>query len=176
VPSNANHPPSGPPARPAPAGRSRLWRLAVLGAVVVAVALILIVKSRETTGQVQNAPGQVLAPRAVSAHAGAAAVTAARLPRLVDLGADRCIPCKAMAPILAVLRTENAGRLDVQFIDVWKDPSAGEPYRVFAIPTQIFYAPSGEELFRHEGFFSKEDILAAWKRLGYEFGATPPRE
>ena len=34
-----------------------------------------------------------------------------RLPRLVDLGADRCIPCKAMAPILVELRTEYAGRM-----------------------------------------------------------------
>jgi thioredoxin 1 len=34
------------------------------------------------------------------------------------------------------------------------------------IPTQIFYDASGEELFRHTGFFSKEYILAKWKELG----------
>ena len=27
-------------------------------------------------------------------------------------------------------------------------------------------AGAGKELFRHEGFFSKEDILATWKELG----------
>jgi thioredoxin 1 len=34
------------------------------------------------------------------------------------------------------------------------------------IPTQIFFDADGKELFRHEGFFSKEDILAKWKEFG----------
>jgi thioredoxin 1 len=34
------------------------------------------------------------------------------------------------------------------------------------IPTQIFYDAAGRELFRHEGFFGKDDILAKWKELG----------
>ncbi len=99
------------------------------------------------------------------------------LPRLVDLGADRCIPCKAMAPILVELRQEYAGRMQVDFIDVWKDPSAGDPYDIYAIPTQIFFDERGRELTRHQGFLSKEDILATWKRVGYDFAkpgqATP---
>ena len=102
----------------------------------------------------------------------------AGIPRLVDLGADTCIPCKAMAPILVELRTEYAGRLQVDFIDVWKNPSAGDPYNIYAIPTQIFFDGNGKELTRHEGFNSKADILATWKRFGYDFistGAPTPR-
>jgi hypothetical protein len=30
----------------------------------------------------------------------------------------------------------------------------------------IFYAADGRELSRHEGFMSREDILAHWKELG----------
>lgn len=89
-----------------------------------------------------------------------------RLPRLVDLGAGKCIPCKAMAPILEGLKTEYAGRMDVQFIDVWKDPDAGKAYGVKIIPTQIFYAADGRELARHQGFMDKDAILAQWKALG----------
>ena len=92
------------------------------------------------------------------------------LPRLVDLGAKMCIPCKMMAPILEELKEEYAGRLQVDFIDVWKNPAAGTQYGIRLIPTQIFFAPDGKELWRHEGFLSKEDILAKWKELGYEFG------
>ena len=88
------------------------------------------------------------------------------LPRLVDLGAGKCIPCKMMAPILEELKEEYAGSLEVEFIDVWQDPSAGDKYGIQMIPTQIFYDASGKELFRHEGFFAKEDILAKWKELG----------
>ena len=78
-------------------------------------------------------------------------------PRLVDLGADKCIPCKMMAPILAELAKEYAGRLDVVFIDVWKNSDAGKQHGISIIPTQIFYDASGKERFRHEVFYSKQD-------------------
>lgn len=45
-------------------------------------------------------------------------------------------------------------------------------YSIRVIPTQIFFDSHGTELFRHEGFFSREDILAAWERRGYTFTAN----
>jgi thioredoxin 1 len=95
----------------------------------------------------------------------------APLPRLVDLGADKCIPCKMMAPILDELAAEYKGQMEVVFIDVWKDRAAGEKYGIRAIPTQIFYSADGKELFRHTGFYPKADILAKWKELGVELNA-----
>jgi len=96
------------------------------------------------------------------------AETTANLPRLVDLGAGKCIPCKMMAPILEELKREYAGALRVVFLDVWENPNAGKEYGIRLIPTQIFYDSTGRELFRHEGFFSKEDILSKWKELGID--------
>jgi thioredoxin 1 len=96
------------------------------------------------------------------------AAESTKLPKLVDLGADKCIPCKAMAPILKDLKTEYAGRMDVEFIDVWKSPDAGKAHKIKLIPTQIFFDASGKERFRHEGFFGKEDILGKWKELGVD--------
>ena len=90
------------------------------------------------------------------------------MPRLVDVGAKTCIPCKLMAPILEELKTEYAGRLQVDFLDVSINPEFAGQYEVTIIPTQIFFDASGKELFRHEGFLSKEDILAKWKELGFE--------
>jgi len=83
---------------------------------------------------------------------------AAGIPRLVDLGADACIPCRKLAPILEELRQEYRGRLEVVFIDVWKDPAAKEPYDIRLIPTQILFDAKGNELWRHEGFISKQDL------------------
>jgi thioredoxin 1 len=114
----------------------------------------------------------IVATMLVSA-ASAAPASKAKLPRLVDLGADKCIPCKLMAPILKELKTEYAGRMDVEFIDVWKTPDAGKPYKIKLIPTQIFFDASGKELFRHEGFFGKEDILKKWKELGVDLQSKP---
>lgn len=91
------------------------------------------------------------------------------LPRLVDVGADKCIPCIKMAPILDQLREDFAGRFEVKFVDAWKSREEAASYGVQVIPTQIFYAADGQELFRHMGFYGREDILNRWRELGYEF-------
>ncbi len=88
------------------------------------------------------------------------------LPRLVDLGADKCIPCKMMAPILEGLAKDYKGKLTVEVIDVWKDRKAAEKYKIKSIPTQVFYDQDGKEFSRHIGFFSKEDILATFEKQG----------
>lgn len=97
----------------------------------------------------------------------------AKLPKLVDLGAGKCVPCKLMEPVLEELRQKCAGRLEVIFVDVGKDPDAGKPYGIRVIPTQIFYDACGKELFRHEGFFPKEEILAKYRELGVDLGVEP---
>ena len=130
-------------------------RLLAVGALAVVVMVVLALKGSDKNETVEP----VAAP--------APAVVPAALPRLVDLGADKCVPCKMMAPILDQLRVDYEGRLRVDFIDVWKSPAAGEPSGIKLIPTQVFLAPDGRELFRHEGFISREDILAKWRELGY---------
>ena len=105
-------------------------------------------------------------------NSDSAKATTQKLPRLVDLGATKCVPCKMMAPILEELKKEYAGRMLVEFIDVWQTPEAGKEYGVRMIPTQIFYKAGGKEIFRHEGFFAKEDILAKWKELGVDMTST----
>lgn len=118
------------------------------------VAALLVVIAKEA------AAGEMAPPANTNTPARA------KLPRLVDLGADKCIPCKKMAPILKELKTEYAGQMEVDFIDVWKKPDAAKPYKLLLIPTQIFYDANGKELFRHEGFYGKADILTKWKELG----------
>jgi thioredoxin 1 len=143
-----------------------LKNLAIVAAVVVAAGIVFALK------QNQNEPAAsapAVAAESVSAEAGAP--QAAALPRLVDLGADKCIPCKMMAPILDELKAAYAGQFEVEFLDVWKNPDAGKTYGIRSIPTQIFIDAGGQELFRHEGFFPKEDILAKWKELGVELAA-----
>ena len=98
------------------------------------------------------------------------------IPRLVDVGADKCIPCIMMAPILEELKKEYAGVLIVEFVDVWKNPDAGRRYGIRAIPTQIFYDTSGKELYRHMGFMSKGAILKTFKSLGIDLKPSSPQK
>jgi len=106
----------------------------------------------------------------LSLHAADPAATAPKvmLPRLVDLGAGKCIPCKMMKPVLDELTRDYAGQFEVVFVDVWERHEEGARYGIRLIPTQIFYGADGKELARHEGFFAKKDILAKWKELGVE--------
>jgi thioredoxin 1 len=133
----------------------------------LAVAGVLIVKNSPKK-EVPTTPVASISPSAVQSNSTNAVAQENARPRLVDLGAGKCIPCKMMAPILDDLKKTLAGKLDVQFIDVWQNPDEGKKYGVNVIPTQIFYDAQGKELFRHEGFFGKEDILAKWKDLGIE--------
>jgi thioredoxin 1 len=78
----------------------------------------------------------------------------------VELGSDKCIPCKQMKPVMKAVETKYGSQLKVIFYDVWtKDQKkyAGI-YKIKLIPTQVFLDENGNEFFRHEGFFPEEEI------------------
>ena len=77
---------------------------------------------------------------------------------MVDLGADKCVPCKLMAPIIDKLAVEYRGKAAIVFIDVWKNPEQAKKYGIRTIPTQIFYEENGKERYRHVGFMSEKEI------------------
>ena len=141
---------------------SSLSRILIVAALTIAVGAVIYVKQRPL-------PEPSSASVNVQAAVGKPANTPASLPRLVDLGSDKCQSCLAMVPVLEALTSEYEGRLEVLFIDVWKEPGEADRYSIQLIPTQIFFDSGGNELFRHEGFFSKEEILAKWKDLGFKF-------
>jgi len=101
-------------------------------------------------------------------------VSGVKIPALVDVGSKQCIPCKLMEPFLEELRTEYAGILRVEFIDVQVDPVRATKLGVRGIPTQIFHAASGKERHRHMGYITKEEILTAFKKLGIELVKKGP--
>lgn len=89
-------------------------------------------------------------------------------PMLVDLGASTCIPCKQMVPVLAEVTKMYEGKVVVNIIDVYENPQETNKYKISVIPTQIFLGIDGKEVFRHEGFFSTEDIVKVFKDMGIE--------
>jgi thioredoxin 1 len=146
------------------------WKILIVVALASVVAVVVATKNRPT--DMGATPQQGTAPALEAAKGGEVAADstpAMKLPRLLDLGAKKCIPCKLMVPVLEELATEYKGRLEVGFIDVWENPDAAEKLGIQSIPTQIFYSADGEELFRHEGFYSKVDILAKFKEKGMTF-------
>jgi thioredoxin 1 len=86
----------------------------------------------------------------------------------LELGADRCIPCKQMQPIMKEIAAMFPDRVQVIFYDVWKDPKPAMKYRVQLIPTQVFLDQKGQEIARHVGLFPKDEILPLLKKHGIQ--------
>ncbi len=141
-----------------------MWKF-LIAAVVIGVALAAVVWQQRTGSQPSGADDV----RASSGTMDESRASYGPLPCLVEFSAGDCGPCKTMEPILDELTGEYEGRLRIETIDIWKQPTAGEEHNIHMYPTQIFYDAMGNELFRHEGFFAKEDILAQWKELGHDF-------
>ena len=120
------------------------------------------------------------------------ALTAYKLPIIVDFGADSCIPCKEMAPVLKTINTAMRGKAIVKFVDVWKHGDAAKNFPIQVIPTQVLvnadgtpYVPSdsmkdsgieftlyssretNEHVFTvHQGGLTEEDMRRILKDMG----------
>lgn len=113
------------------------------------------------------------------------------IPIMIDFGADSCIPCKEMAPVLKQLNEELRGKVIIKFVDVWKYQSLAEGYPISVIPTQVFFDKEGkpytpknpessqmkmysskdteEHVFTaHEGGMTKEQILEVFEEMGIQ--------
>jgi thioredoxin 1 len=87
-------------------------------------------------------------------------------PILVDFGANSCLPCRQMRPILKEISKEYAGKTEVLIIDVYKYQNLARQYKILLIPTLVFFDPKGKEVFRHLGPLDKEKIVAKLKEIG----------
>ena len=81
------------------------------------------------------------------------------LPVIIDYGADSCIPCKQMAPILKTLNEEMQGKAFIKFVDVWQYPDAASNVPVQVIPTQILVNADGTPFVPSEELASQIDFI-----------------
>jgi len=90
------------------------------------------------------------------------------LPSMVDFGSEGCRPCDMMTPILEELKKEYAGKVNILFVHVNKEQVLAARFGVQSIPVQVFFDKTGQEVFRHVGFFPKDEILKQLRSMGVE--------
>ena len=79
-------------------------------------------------------------------------------PVLVEFGAEWCPPCKVLAPVLASLAVEYAGRLAVLTIDTDSHPELARRYEVMSVPTMLVFV-GGDPRLRLVGARSRSQLL-----------------
>ncbi len=92
--------------------------------------------------------------------------TNAKLPKMIDFGREQCLPCKAMMPILEALKKKYKDKATIEFVSTVKHRDVAFEHNVRRIPTQIFFDADGNEVWRHEGFFSREKIEEQFRKMG----------
>ena len=85
-------------------------------------------------------------------------VLEAEIPVLVDFYADRCGPCRMIAPAVEQISNELAGKLKVCKMDVDSSGETASKYGISSIPHLIIFK-DGQPLDRIIGAVPKETIM-----------------
>jgi thioredoxin len=78
-------------------------------------------------------------------------------PLVVDIWAPWCGPCRAMAPQLAAVAEQYAGRVELWKVNADENPDLVRALGIFGIPTLLVYR-NGAEVARHSGSLSTKGM------------------
>lgn len=81
---------------------------------------------------------------------------------LVDFHAPWCAPCKKVMPIVTQAQTDFSGKLKVITLDIEANESLKTQYDVSSIPGIVLFK-DGQEVWRHTGMISKDDLYKSIK-------------
>lgn len=168
--------------------RSMPVKLIIVSIVIVAIFAIYVYKQqneKNINGTAAGNPDFALKTEALDLER----LKSYGLPILIDFGADSCVPCKKMAPVLEKLNRRYQGKVIIKFVDVWRNPELAENFPVQLIPTQFFFNSDGSPLAQeanppfdvigyidqetqehaftvHQGGLTEEQLVAAFVEMG----------
>lgn len=88
---------------------------------------------------------------------------AAGKPVVIEFGSNSCVSCREMKPVLQALAQSHGDLITVADVDILKERDYISRYQIRLMPTQVFFDAQGQEIGRHMGKISGDEILA---RLG----------
>lgn len=96
-----------------------------------------------------------------SAEGGADSVSRAAgkgRPVMADFGRGICTWCKEMEEVINRVRPDFEDRVTILTVNIDEEPAASRRWKVRALPYQVFLDASGEEVWRHGGKLSEEEL------------------
>ena len=83
-------------------------------------------------------------------------------PTLVDFYASWCAPCKAMAPVLDQLKNQLGETVRIIKIDVDKNQSVADKFKIRGVPTFILFKNS-QIVWRQSGGIDLDTLIVKIK-------------
>jgi thioredoxin 1 len=94
------------------------------------------------------------------------------MPAMVDFYAPWCGPCKMLAPVLAALDRQFAGRVKIAKVNVDEAPALAYRYSITGVPTMLFFS-GGEVVDQVVGLASPRALIDRLEALGAQSSTTP---
>jgi thioredoxin 1 len=123
-------------------------------------AFLGVVLDQMVINQETFAMSETSAVRPVTDLSFATDVLGAERPVLVDFHAEWCGPCHALAPTLAQIAEESAGRVDFVKLDVDANPDVTNQFGIRGLPTLMLFK-AGQPVASQVGVLPKAR-LKAW--------------
>lgn len=161
-----------------------LWLKILVPVLIVAAIVVIFIVKNASEEDAPDLPDELFGLNATT-EIDFASLAEYGLPVIVDYGADSCIPCKQMAPVLKTMNAEMKDKAFIKFVDVWKYGSAANNVPIQIIPSQVFfnadgtpYVPSdslkkqigGFKLYNgftvHEGGLTEHEMRAILAEMG----------
>ncbi len=88
-------------------------------------------------------------------------------PTVLAFDRKGCPICYGVEVSLKAIQERYPGQFEVHRLYIDEREPMYKRFRVAIVPTQVFLDPAGQEVFRHEGAFPREDLLKKLQELKF---------